>query len=109
MIMKILKPEFVNALRNFIAARSHGDEIENFYLRRRIVLELEYQANFDSSQNNLLVLFSNQTNPKGFTSGYQYEVEIGGELYTIIAKLDDYTGTRWSDSRDSDGSLGEGK
>lgn len=53
MIMRSLKPEFLNALDNFIAAR--------------------------------------------------HEVEIGGELYTIIAKLDDYTGTRWSSSRDTDG------
>ena len=41
--------------------------------------------------------------PAVFTGGYRHEVEIGGELYTIIAKLDDYTGTRWSSSRDTDG------
>lgn len=103
MIMRSLKPEFLNALDNFIAARSHADKMENWFLRRRIVVELEWQANSNYCDAGQLVLFPDPDKPAVFTSGYRHEVEIGGELYTIIAKLDDYTGTRWSSSRDTDG------
>ena len=107
--MRSLKPEFINALDDFVAEVSSADDVERWFIRRRIVVELEYQANSISSRAGQLVFFQDQTSSTMFTCGYRYEVEIGGELYTIIAKLDDYTGTRWSDSRDSDRSLGEGK
>lgn len=61
--MRSLKPEFLNALDNFIAARSHADKMENWFLRRRIVVELEWQANSNYCDAGQLVLFPIQTNP----------------------------------------------
>lgn len=107
--MRSLKPEFINALDHFIAAHSDADKIENWFLRRRIVVELEWKANSNSYDDGQIVLFPDQSESAVFTVFYPHEVEIDGKRYTIIAKLDDYTETRWSSSCDTDGSLGEGK
>lgn len=107
--MRSLKPEFINALDQFIAAHSDADKIEKWFIRRRIVVELEWQANSNSNDDGQIVLFPDQSESAVFTVFYPHEVEIDGKRYTIIAKLDDYTETRWSSSCDTDGSLGEGK
>lgn len=103
--MKTLKPEFVNALDKFIAARSY-DKLENWFLRRRIVVELEWQANSYNCDAGQLVFFQNPSIPAEFAGGYRHEVEIRGTLYSIIAKLDDFTETK-GEAGATNGQLGE--
>lgn len=91
--MKTLKPEFVNALGNFIASRSNEDPLENWFTRRRIVIELEWLANTKTA-TNCFVLYPDPADPKVFTAGYMHEAVIGGERYNIVASVNDYTGTK---------------
>lgn len=84
--MKRLKPSFVSALANFIDAHSHQDAIENEATLRLIVNELEYAANHSLS----MVIFPDQRNPSVFTGGYRYEGLIDGEIYNVVASIDDY-------------------
>ena len=85
--MKTLKPEFVNALGNFIASRSNEDPLENWFTRRRIVIELEWLANTKTA-TNCFVLYPDPADPKVF------EAVIGGERFNIVASVNDYTGTK---------------
>ncbi|MFQ7007836.1 hypothetical protein [Parasutterella sp.] len=91
--MKTLKPEFVNALGNFIASRSKEDPLENWFTRRRIVVELEWLANTKTA-TDCFVLYPDPADPKVFTAGYMHEAVIGGETYRIVASVNDYTGTK---------------
>lgn len=84
--MKRLKPSFVSALANFIDAHSHQDAIENEATLKLIVNELEYAANHSVS----MVIFPDQQNPFVFTGGYRYEGLIDGEIYNVIASIDDF-------------------
>lgn len=84
--MKRLKPSFVSALANFIDAHSHQDAIENEATQKLIVNELEYAANHSVG----MVLFPDQQNPSVFTGGYRYEGLIGGEIYNVVASIDNY-------------------
>jgi hypothetical protein len=84
--MKRLKPSFVSALANFIDAHSHQDAIENEATLKLIVNELEYAANHSVG----MVLFPDQQNPSVFTGGYRYEGLIGGEIYNVVASIDNY-------------------
>lgn len=84
--MKRLKPSFVSALANFIDAHSHQDAIENEATLELIVNELEYAANHSVG----MVLFPDQQNPSVFTGGYRYEGLIGGEIYNVVASIDNY-------------------
>lgn len=84
--MKRLKHSFVSALANFIDAHSHQDAIENEATLKLIVNELEYAANHSLS----MVIFPDQQNPSVFTGGYRYEGLIDGEIYNVIASIDDY-------------------
>lgn len=92
--MRSLKPEFINALDDFVAEVSSADDVERWFIRRRIVVELEYQANSISSRAGQLVFFQDQTSSTMFTCGYRYEAEIDGEPYSIIAKQEDFTGKK---------------
>lgn len=91
--MKTLKPEFVNALGNFIASCSKEDPLENWFTRRRIVIELEWLANTKTA-TDCFVLYPDPADPKVFTAGYMHEAVIGGERYSIVASVNDYTGTK---------------
>lgn len=84
--MKRLKPSFVSALANFIDAHSLQDAIENEATLKLIVNELEYAANHSVG----MVLFPDQQNPSVFTGGYRYEGLIGGEIYNVVASIDNY-------------------
>lgn len=84
--MKRLKPSFVSALANFIDAHSHQDAIENEATLKLIVNELEYAATHSVG----MVLFPDQQNPSVFTGGYRYEGLIGGEIYNVVASIDNY-------------------
>ena len=84
--MKRVKPSFVSALANFIDAHSRQDAIENETTLKLIVNELEYAANHSVS----MVIFPDQRNPPVFTGGYRYEGRIDGEIYNVVASIDDY-------------------
>mgnify|MGYP001448895363 CR=1 FL=1 len=88
--MKRLKLSFVSALANFIDAHSRQDAIENEATQRLIVNELEYAANHSSNQVCPMVIFPDQQNPSVFTVGYRYEGLIDGEIYNVIASIDDF-------------------
>lgn len=84
--MKRRKPSFVSALANFIDAHSHQDAIENEATLKLIVNELKYAAIHSVG----MVLFPDQQNPSVFTGGYRYEGLIGGEIYNVVASIDNY-------------------
>ena len=84
--MKRLNHSFVSALANFIDAHSHQDAIENEATLKLIVNELEYAANHSVG----MVLFPDQQNPSVFTGGYRYDGLIGGEIYNVVASIDNY-------------------
>lgn len=84
--MKRLKPSFISALANFIDAHSHQDAIENKATLKLIVNELEYAANHSLS----MIIFPDPRNPSVFTGGYRYESLIDGEIYNVVASIDDY-------------------
>lgn len=92
--MRTLKPEFVNALGNFIASRSNEDPLEDWFTRRRIVVELEWLANSDYTPDASFVYLPDPSNPEQFITGYVHKAAIGGGHYNIVAILSDYTGKR---------------
>ena len=84
--MKKLNSEFVDALTNFVYEQT-GNLPKYRNIIQSCINDLEARANHEDNCV-VITLMQDPENPKLFTLAYAHEINLGGELYRIVAFAD---------------------